>query len=163
MSLLYTCTWCQCEYALPLLPSSPEIPHTRSAGTPSHGDQRDPGIPWLPWSPPGSSHLPVRDASLCSLLLLSRFLAETCTGCQSRAGLWGTQAGAGPLLGGEWRLASRGCSVPSQKRRELESPSTPPTLQARAHCEEGAPPMTVTTTHASQLHPSPSALHPASI
>lgn len=71
MSLLYTCTWCQCEHALPLLPSSPEIPHTRSAGTPSHGDQRDPGIPRLPWSPPGSSHLPVRDASLCSLLLLS--------------------------------------------------------------------------------------------
>lgn len=64
---------CQREHALPLLTCLPGIPHACSVGAPSpgHGDQRDPGIPQLLWSPPGSSHPPARDASLCSLWLPS--------------------------------------------------------------------------------------------
>lgn len=154
---------CQCEHALPpaLLtwdPSHTLCRHTKAwpQGSERHGH---------PLATVVSSGL---FPSIClgcipvltpAPELLPAPWAETCPGCWMRAGLRGHQAGMGPLLGGEWRLQSGSCSALSQK---LGSPLLPSQC-GHEHIMRKGLPHTVPATHASQLHPSPSALHPASI
>lgn len=172
MSLLYACACqglagCQCEHALRLLSGLSGIPHTCSAGTPSpgHGNQRDPGIPQLLWSPPGSSHPPVQDASLCSLLLLSCcwFPGRDLHWVSEQGWALGSPGRRGALARGRVEAGIKGVQCPITKTQgagiTLRSPCTAGTSTSRGR---GSPHHCRRHTHfpaASQPFCSPSSIY----
>lgn len=123
------------------MPCSPGIPQARSAGTPSpgHGDQSDLGIPRLLWSPLGSSHPPVKDASLCSLLLVSccQFPGQDLHRVSEQGWASGSPGRRGALARGRVEAGIQGMWCPITKTQgagiTLRSPRTvgASTLQGR--------------------------------
>lgn len=111
---------CRCEHALPpaLLARDPSHTLCRHTKPWPQGSERT-GHPLATVVPTGlfpSICLGCIPVLTPAPELLPVPWAETCTGCWIRAGLWGDQAGMGPLLGGE-RIQWEGDTVPYHKNR----------------------------------------------
>lgn len=144
----------QCEHALPPALLTWDPSHTLCMATRTRET-------WASPTPPCSSHLFAWVVSLCSLLLPSCCQLPgliPVPGVASGLDFGETRQAWGPCWG-RVEAAIWGCSALPQKLGSLLLLSQ----CGHEHIVRKGLPHTVPATHASQLHPSPSALHPASI